>query len=72
MVVTSKKKGEWITMLTKAIEIIKSLPLSTPCDECFYISDGGDHGFCSKWNQHLPEEYKAKGCKVFTENDIPF
>lgn len=66
MTLTPLQKQDQIDVLKRALVVLESLPVSTPCAVCVEFSAG----YCSRHKAHVPNEFQAKGCADFCE--VPF
>jgi len=48
-----------IEYLKKAIEVVSSLPTTTPCQNCLHLSAG----YCNLWKSVVPNDILPKGCE---------
>jgi len=60
----------------RLIEAIEALPTVTPCThggmaECDYFDAEQAGGYCKRWEQPVPSEAQAEGCKEWVEL-LPF
>lgn len=67
LTITPNKKEEMLATLHRAVSIVEQLQTVTPCSLCDY----DENGFCHKWGERPPEEFRAKGCPEWIEA-IPF
>lgn len=66
---TPAQRDVQIAALERAIEILRALPVITPCDRCWAFNP--DTGSCAHWQAVVPPEARAAGCAEFDES-IPF
>jgi hypothetical protein len=60
-----------IKSATEILELLKTMPVETPCASCAFFSPDGMHGHCGHWNAQVPEDARAAGCPSWEEG-IPF
>lgn len=69
-VLTPARQQSLLTTLQQQMEIIKSLPVATPCAACAHFSP--DVGVCNKWAAIVPVEARAAGCEHWVDGEVPF
>lgn len=66
---TPPEKASALETLGRALEIVKALPVHTPCASC--IRFAADTGFCHQWGDTVPENLREAGCPEWCA-EIPF
>lgn len=64
---TPAQRDRQVAALQKAIEVVQSMPVIRPCEQCEHF----DQGLCHVWKAQVPTEARAAGCDKWEEG-IPF
>lgn len=70
-VLTPTRQRNLLTTLEQQMEIVRSLPVATPCAACVHFSRD-EAAVCNKWAAVVPVEARAAGCKHWVDGEVPF
>jgi hypothetical protein len=66
---TPATRDRRIAVLLEAAEILRAMPVTTPCAACGFFSS--EDGLCDRWKQVVPEHARGAGCDSWSEG-LPF
>jgi hypothetical protein len=64
--ISPREQRDMVKELTRALAIVKSLPVATPCTACTWHENGS----CARWKAPIPADAIETGCDQF--DDLPF
>lgn len=65
---TAVERYELVKKLEGAVEMLRALPIPTPCGECHWYRSVA---YCSYWKDRIPADIEPRGCDKW-EPGVPF